>query len=119
MHSIQGFLTWQSKLLTKYKHISQAEIYQIYALMKAGHDQTQIAKLLDRQKSRASADTRCALEQHKTLLNVGSSLPQIVVRAGWTKTDTVMRYVDRVRPGTTHHTKNLVLGSLTQDPLYD
>jgi len=32
----------------KYKHLSQAERYQIYALMKAGHDQTQIAKLLDR-----------------------------------------------------------------------
>ena len=28
----------------KYKHLSQAERYQIYALMKAGHDQTQIAK---------------------------------------------------------------------------
>jgi IS30 family transposase len=26
----------------KYKHLSQAERYQIYALMKAGHDQTQI-----------------------------------------------------------------------------
>jgi IS30 family transposase len=46
MYSIQGFLTWQSKLLMKYKHLSQAERYQIYALMKAGHDQTQIAKLL-------------------------------------------------------------------------
>jgi len=30
----------------KYKQLSQAERYQIYALMKAGHDQTQIAKLL-------------------------------------------------------------------------
>ena len=47
MYSIQGFLTWQSKLLMKYKHLSQAERYQIYALMKAGHDQTQMAKLLD------------------------------------------------------------------------
>jgi IS30 family transposase len=34
-----------------YKHLSQVERYQIYALMKAGHDQTQIAKLLDRHKS--------------------------------------------------------------------
>ena len=33
-----------------YKHLSQVERYQIYALMKAGHDQTQIAKLLDRHK---------------------------------------------------------------------
>jgi len=35
----------------KYKHLSQAERYQFYALMKAGHDQTQIAKLVDRHKS--------------------------------------------------------------------
>jgi IS30 family transposase len=35
----------------KYKHLSQAERYQIYTLMKAGHDQTQIAKLLGRHKS--------------------------------------------------------------------
>ena len=48
MFSIQGFLTWQSKLPMTYKHLSQAERYQIHALMKAGHDQTQIAKLLDR-----------------------------------------------------------------------
>jgi IS30 family transposase len=40
----------------KYKHLSQAERYQIYALMKAGHDQTQIAKLLDRNKSTISRE---------------------------------------------------------------
>ena len=40
----------------KYKHLSQAERYQIYALMKAGHDQTQIAKLLDRHKSTISRE---------------------------------------------------------------
>jgi len=34
------------------------------------------------------------------LLNVGASLPQIMVKGGWAKTDTVMRYVDRVRPET-------------------
>jgi IS30 family transposase len=56
MYSIQGFLTWQSKLLMKYKHLSQAERYQIYSLMKAGHDQTQIAKLLDRHKSTISQE---------------------------------------------------------------
>jgi len=56
MYSIQGFLTWQSKLLMKYKHLSQAERYQIYALMKAGHDQTQIAKLLYRHKSTISRE---------------------------------------------------------------
>jgi len=37
-----------------YKHLSQAERYQIYALMKAGHDQTQISKLLDPHKSTIS-----------------------------------------------------------------
>jgi len=37
-----------------YKHLSQVERYQIYALMKAGHDQTKVAKLLDRHKSTIS-----------------------------------------------------------------
>lgn len=31
------------------------------------------------------------------LLSVGASLPQIMVKGGWAKTDTVMRYVERVR----------------------
>jgi IS30 family transposase len=39
-----------------YKHLSQVERYQIYALMKAGHDQTQIARLLDRHKSTISRE---------------------------------------------------------------
>ena len=56
MFSIQGFLTWQSKLLMTYKHLSQAERYQIHALMKAEHDQSQIAKLLDRHKSTISRE---------------------------------------------------------------
>jgi len=38
----------------KYKNLSQAERYQIYVLMKDGHDQTQITKLLDRHKSTIS-----------------------------------------------------------------
>ena len=49
-------MTWQSKLLMTYKHLSQAERYQIHALMKAGHDQSQIAKLLDRHKSTISRE---------------------------------------------------------------
>ena len=56
MFSIQSFLNWQSKLLMTYKHLSQAEKYQIHALMKAGHDQSQIAKLLDRHKSTISRE---------------------------------------------------------------
>jgi len=32
------------------------------------------------------------------LLTIGASLPQIMVRGGWSKTDTVMRYVERARP---------------------
>ena len=56
MFSIQSFLTWQSKLLMTYKHLSQAERYQIHALMKAGHDQSQIAKILDRNKSTISRE---------------------------------------------------------------
>jgi site-specific recombinase XerD len=31
------------------------------------------------------------------LLNDGATLPQIMVKGGWVKTDTVMRYVERVR----------------------
>jgi IS30 family transposase len=56
MFSIQSFLTWQSKLLMTYKHLSQAERYQIHALMKAGHDQSEIAKLLHRHKSTISRE---------------------------------------------------------------
>ena len=40
----------------KYKHLSQAERCQIYALMKAGQDRTQIAKVLNRNKSTISRD---------------------------------------------------------------
>ena len=43
------------------------------------------------------------------LLNMGASLPQIMVKGGWAKTDTVMRYVDRVRPETDTHLRCLVL----------
>ena len=32
------------------------------------------------------------------LLSYGASLPQIMVKGGWAKTDTVMRYVERVSP---------------------
>jgi AMMECR1 domain-containing protein len=32
------------------------------------------------------------------LLMNGASLPQIMVKGGWSKTDTVMRYIDKVRP---------------------
>jgi len=56
MFSIQGFLTWQPKLLMTYKHLSQAERYQIHALMKVGHNQSQIAKVLDRSKSTISRE---------------------------------------------------------------
>ena len=58
MYSIQGFLTWQSKLLMKYKHLSQAERYQIYDLINSRHDQTQIAKLLVRHKSTISRELK-------------------------------------------------------------
>ena len=32
------------------------------------------------------------------LLNSGASLPQIMVKGGWAKADTVIRYVERTRP---------------------
>jgi hypothetical protein len=34
-------------------------------------------------------------------------LPQIMVKGGWAKTDTVMRYVDRIRPEAEKHTQSL------------
>ena len=43
------------------------------------------------------------------LLKTGASLPQIMVKGGWAKTDTVMRCVDRVRPETDSHLRSLVL----------
>ncbi len=43
------------------------------------------------------------------LLNAGASLPQIMVKGGWAKTDTVMRYVDRVRPEAEKHSRSLVI----------
>jgi site-specific recombinase XerD len=42
------------------------------------------------------------------LLNTGASLPQIMVKGGWAKTDTVMRYVECVRPETNTHLASLV-----------
>ena len=35
------------------------------------------------------------------LLKVGASLPQIMVKGGWAKTDTVLRYVERTRSSST------------------
>jgi hypothetical protein len=35
-------------------------------------------------------------------------LPQIMVKGGWVKTDTVMRYVDRIRPESNTHSGSLV-----------
>ena len=35
------------------------------------------------------------------LLNGGASLPQIMVKGGWAKTDTVLRYVERTRSSST------------------
>ncbi len=35
------------------------------------------------------------------LLNSGASLPQIMVKGGWAKTDTVLRYVERTRSSST------------------
>jgi IS30 family transposase len=49
-------LTGQSKIAMTYKHLSQAERYQIYALMKAGHKPIEIAELLGRHKSTISRE---------------------------------------------------------------
>jgi site-specific recombinase XerD len=41
------------------------------------------------------------------LLIQGASLPQIMVKGGWAKTDTVMRYVERVRAPTAPEARTL------------
>ncbi len=61
MYSVPGFLSWQSKLIMKYKNLSQAERYQIYALMKAGHKHSEIAKVLEQGKSSIS----CELDRNR------------------------------------------------------
>ena len=45
-----------SKLLMTYKHLSQAEKHKIHALIKAGHDQSEIAKLPERHASAISRE---------------------------------------------------------------
>ena len=42
------------------------------------------------------------------LLITGASFPQIMVKGGWAKTDTVMRYADRIRPESNLHSASLV-----------
>lgn len=42
------------------------------------------------------------------LLNTGATLPQIMVKGGWAKTDTVMRYIDRIRPESNTQSVRLV-----------
>lgn len=57
------------------------------------------------QKARLDTDIVNAISGHsmrvgaaQDLLLQGASLPQIMVKGGWVKTDTVMRYIDKVRP---------------------
>lgn len=35
------------------------------------------------------------------LLNIGASLPQIMIKGGWAKADAVLRYVERTRSSST------------------
>lgn len=42
----------------RYKQLTQEERYQIYALLKAGHTQSEIAMILDRHKSTVSREIR-------------------------------------------------------------
>ena len=56
MYGIQGFLTFQSKLNKNYKHLCQADRYQIHALIKAENTQPEITKVLERHKSSISRE---------------------------------------------------------------
>lgn len=44
--------------MESYTQLTQEERYQIHALMKAGHNQTEIAQLLERHKSTISRELR-------------------------------------------------------------
>jgi site-specific recombinase XerD len=57
------------------------------------------------QKANLEPDLVSAISGHsmrvgaaQDLLQQGASLPQIMVKGGWVKTDTLMRYIDKVRP---------------------
>jgi hypothetical protein len=57
------------------------------------------------QKAKLDSDIVKAISGHsmrigaaQDLLMKGASLHQIIVKGGWVKTDTVMRYIDKVRP---------------------
>ena len=57
------------------------------------------------QKANLEPDLVTAISGHsmrvgaaQDLMQQGASLPQIMVKGGWVKTDTVMRYIDKVRP---------------------
>jgi site-specific recombinase XerD len=61
------------------------------------------------QKAKLDHDIVSAISGHsmrvgaaQDLLINGASLPQIMVKGGWVKTDTVMRYIDKVQPSATH-----------------
>ena len=55
--SIHAFLTSQSKIAEmNYTHLTQEERYQIYALKKAGHNQNEIANVLERSESTISRE---------------------------------------------------------------
>jgi hypothetical protein len=56
MYGIQGFLTFQSKLIKNYKHLCQAVRYQIHALIKAEYNQPEITKVLEQHKSSISRE---------------------------------------------------------------
>jgi integrase len=57
------------------------------------------------QKAKLESDVVNAISGHsmrvgaaQDLLQQGASLPQIMVKGGWAKTDTLMRYIEKVRP---------------------
>jgi hypothetical protein len=52
--------------------------------------------------NRISGHSMCA-RGTKYLLKVGAGLPQIMAKGSLAKTDTVMGYLDRVRPEVTQH----------------
>jgi site-specific recombinase XerD len=74
--------------------LCESRISRIYKTLarKAGIDQSVVQSISGHSMRVGGA---------QDLLNSGASLPQIMVKGGWAKTDTVLRYVERTRSSST------------------
>jgi integrase len=74
--------------------LCESRISRIYKTLtsKAGSDQAVVQSISGHSMRVGGA---------QDLLNSGASLPQIMIKGGWAKTDTMLRYVERTRSSST------------------